>query len=984
MNGDRALRLARSPSILIASIGGLIVVMLLDRLLAGPAGIPMLSFAAGYIAAWVALFGVTIRWWAVPAVVVLIAGCLAVFAETSVAVVLALATLIVGTALGIVLRSLGVQMRRPVDPFLIALASGLAGLLLGMVSELGGGYDLPAGLAFAATCASVTLGSTLILPLVLAFRPGRQIPHQTEFTGLAVVAMVVAVAAMPLVRDWYGRVDVGILAWMALPLLLLVGWRYGVFATALSLWLVAVLAVVPVLGLAPPQGPAQVQRQGAGLLLMVVTLSVVLLVQRQREALSRLRSQEGITSAFLANVDPIWYFKRMIDGQGHYVNLGGGPYRNRPDLANATDQELYGPELAHEIAEADRLVLDSDQSFVTIETLPMPDGTERTTLSDRFPIRDASGRLIGIGGLRTDITQREEEAATARAQTARLRAMFERSPVPTLRVSVDSDAVVRIAAANEAFGRVVGRPSEGLVGSPLQERIVTGDWPRVAELFGRRTDRWSPQAEVGIHTRIGADRRMLVTVTPLTAQVGEGPDPIEYLLHAEDVTARRAAEDAVAWYSLFDVGTGLMNRTALGDRMDAALHRLDTSSGALALIVLDIDDFKAVNDTHGLVVGDRILTMVGERIRNSCTTSGAVARLGADEFAVLVEHESQDSVAVMVGRLQQALSVPLVVGDDPVVLSTTFGVAVTGDQDVSSGELVRQAELALFRAKRSGRGKVEFYAESMRAQALAVVNVRNELARAVRTDAFAVAYMPIVDLADGAVRGYEALVRLPAADGRLLMPSDFLEVARSAGLLTQMDRLVLRRALTDHSGGLLPVPGAGLSVNAEAEDLRDPDFAITILTELHAGSADPSVLTIEVTEAVLLQYSPNVMHNVSSLRDAGVKFAIDDFGTGYSSLSQLRQLNADVIKIDRSFVSGLDEDPEAGNIVATIIGLAHKLKLVAVAEGIETREQAETLRRMGCDRGQGYLFGRPQLLMSEPSPVAIPRVRDPGASERNH
>lgn len=982
MNPDRARRLSRNPAVLVGSVGGLIVVLLLDRLLAGPGGVPMLSFTTGYIAAWVALFGILIRWWTVPAAVVLVAGCLAEFAEPTVAVVMAVATLMVGTTLGIVLRSLGVQMRRPVDPPLIALASLLAGLVLGMVSELTGGYDLPAGLAFAASCASVTLGSTLVLPLVLAYRPGRQIPHQTEFTGLAVVATVVAVAAMPLVRDWYGRVDVGILAWMALPLLLLVGWRYGVFATALSLWLVAVLAVVPVLGLASPQGPAQVQRHGAGLLLMVVTLSTVLLVQRQREALSRLRSQERITSAFLANVDPIWYVKRMIGGQARYVNLGGGPYRNRPDLANATDQELYGPELAQQIAEADRMVLDSDEGFVTTETLPMPDGTLRTTLSDRFPIRDASGQLIGIGGLRTDISKREEEAAIARAQTARLRAMFERSPVPTLRVSIDPDSVVRIAAANEAFGRVVGRPAQGLVGIPLQERIASGDWRRVVELLDRRSGRWSPQAEVGIHTRIGADRRMLVTVTPLAVEGAVDPEPVEYLLHAEDVTARRAAEDAVAWYSLFDVGTGLMNRTALGDRMDAALHRLDTASGALALIVLDIDDFKAVNDTHGLVAGDRILTMVGERIRGSCANSGAVARLGADEFAVLVEHESQDSVAVMVGRLQQALSVPLLVGDDSVVLSTTFGVAVTADQEVASGELVRQAELALFRAKRSGRGKVEFYAESMRVQAQAVVNVRNELARAVRTDAFAVAYQPIVDLAHGAVQGYEALVRLPAADGRLLMPSDFLEVARSAGLLTQMDRLVLRRALSDHSVGLLPVPGAGLSVNAEAEDLRDPDFAITILTELHAGSADPTVLTVEVTEAVLLQYSPNVMHNVSSLRDAGVKFAIDDFGTGYSSLSQLRQLNADVIKIDRSFVSGLDEDPEAGNIVATIIGLAHKLKLVAVAEGIETREQAETLRRMGCDRGQGYLFGRPQLIAGDAPPVAIPRVRNPGATER--
>ena len=386
----------------------------------------------------------------------------------------------------------------------------------------------------------------------------------------------------------------------------------------------------------------------------------------------------------------------------------------------------------------------------------------------------------------------------------------------------------------------------------------------------------------------------------------------------------------------------------------------------MALIVLDVDDFKSVNDAHGHGAGDTILKEFAARLQNVCAGGDSVARLGADEFAVVVGWSAQETVAVLVGRLQGALSAPVLVGRDTVTLTTSFGVAVAHETDISSGELVRQAELALYRAKHGGRGRVEFYAESMRAQAQAVLNVRNELAHAVLHDAFAVAYQPIVELADGAVVGYEALVRLPTRDGELLTPTTSWRW-RGRQTSSQVDRLVLRQALRDHAGGRLPVAATGMSVNAESDDLRDPDFAIAVLTQLHARGVEPVALTVEVTEAALLDAHPAVLDNIGSLRQAGVRFAIDDFGTGYSSLSQLRRLNADVIKIDRSFVMGIEDDPESANIVATVIALAQRLDL-GVWPGIETREQAEILRRMGCERGQGYLFGRPTTVATTPEP----------------
>ena len=554
--------------------------------------------------------------------------------------------------------------------------------------------------------------------------------------------------------------------------------------------------------------------------------------------------------------------------------------------------------------------------------------------------------------------------------------MFARSPVPTVRVRGLVEGLPVISDANPAFARIVGLTHEQVRGKPLSRWLPVADRGAVVALFQPRDDAWSPQAEVAMHTKVGTDRRVIVTVTPLDY----GSDR-EYLVHLEDVTARRAAEGEIARHSLFDAETGLFNRTALGDRLDGALHRLGDTTGSLGLVVLDIDGFRAVTDSVGSRLGDVILKRVAARIQRTCQEGEIVARLGVDEFAVVVEGRSQEAVAVLVGRLQEALHSAIEVERDAVVLSVSFGATVTHESAISAAELVRQAELALFRAKRGGAGHVEFYAAAMRDQAEAALDVRRELFRSIGAGSMAVAYQPIVSLADGSVISHEALVRLRTSDGRILPPVEFLDIARSAGLIAAMDRIVLERALADHAAHRGNLTAGGLSVNAEADELRDPDFPLHVLTRLHAAGVDPSQLTIEITESVLVQFDETVAANVASLRTAGVTFAIDDFGTGYSSLGQLRQLNADIVKIDRSFVMGVDEDLESANIVATIVSLAHRLDLVTVAEGIETREQAEALRRMGCDHGQGYLFGRPEIAESPELPRQRPlRARSDQAS----
>ncbi len=967
MTGDQAI--ARRPLLLVSAMAGLVLVVMGDTWLVTVAGVPVLALTTGYVAAWVARLGAAIAWWGVPAVVVVL---LADYADTSHTWIVGVLAVLAGVGLGIFLRLLQVTMRHPLDPSAIAAASLLAGTIVAIGHQLFGHTASAVGGHFGATVAATTLGSLIVLPAALAYRPGLTLAHAPELIAGVTVIAVVATLAAPRVIGVYVSADIGVAAWLVLPLVLLVGWRYGVFIASLTLFVLGLAAATAIVLAGPSAALLRPERAVVGGLLAIVSLSIVLLLRRQRSALSRLRRARDFNSAFLRSVQPMWYIKAFdSEGSGRYIQLGGGPYRDRAGVTDVTDEEIFGADIAAQIAEVDRDVMSSGVGRVVTEILPMPDGSTVTVLSDRFPIRDGSGRVVAMGGVRTDITEREALAERERVQSVLANAMFERSPVPTLRISRTGDRLL-IAAANEAFARVTGRSSPDLVGSDLASCVPHQELTALRRLFISRSRGWSPQAELHMHTRIGGDRLVIITVSPLDDSQGQQAD---FVVHVEDVTARRAAEEAVAWNSLFDSATGLLNRSALNDRMDAAMHRLTASAdGGMALVVLDVDDFRTVNDAHGHSAGDSVLGEIGRRLSGNCGPDAAVARLSADEFAVLVEGQDRDSVAVLVGRLQSVLAQPIDSGDISLALSTSFGVAVTASADTNSSEFMRRAELALFRAKRSGRGRVEFYAESLRSQAAAHLNVRSELARALAGDSLEVAYQPIVDLSDGSVRSYEALVRLVTDDGRLLPPAEFLSIARDADMVTQINRQMLGKALRDRGAGRLPVPHAAVSVNLESRDLQNSDFAVSVLSELHTHSVQPGSLIFEVTEATLLAHDSDVMRNIASLREAGVTFAIDDFGTGYSSLAQWRQLAADIVKIDRSFTVAMTEDPEAGNMIATIVQLARTLGLTVVAEGIETRDQAQALLRIGCQRGQGYLFGRPAVLSAQiPRPATADR-----------
>lgn len=552
-------------------------------------------------------------------------------------------------------------------------------------------------------------------------------------------------------------------------------------------------------------------------------------------------------------------------------------------------------------------------------------------------------------------------------QTRLLAATFDASPFATLVVAGDTGIIV---SANTAAGILAGRETMTLQGQLLTALTDDAGAVAIQQLFDRAREQvaglWHLQVELTVVQPAGDERIAVATVAILTATADE--DEERFVVHFEDVTARRAAEREAQRHSVIDPTTGLFNRRALVDQLDAWLHRMTAAKPGsrhhegLTLILADLDDFKELNDSYGYRFGDDILVETTQRLRELTSSEDIVARVGPDEFAVVIPGASRKSAAVLVGALRQEISRPIVDSLGEASMLASFGIAVVETDEMTSDETLRRAELALYRAKRKGRGQVEFYVEEMREQALAAMNVREELAHAIAHRTVSVAYQPIVDLADGATVSYEALVRLPTRDGQTLNPAEFLPIAKSADLISVLDQMTIERALRDLAAGRLPEPTAAININCEPEDLRQSEYALNVLAHLHAAGVEPHRVTLEVTEGALLQVNEDVASNLAALREAGIGLAIDDFGTGYSSLSQLRDVDARLVKIDRSFIARVAEDPESRNIVATIIELAHKLGRKVTAEGIETRKQAEVLRRMGCEFGQGYLFGRPMRL----------------------
>jgi diguanylate cyclase (GGDEF)-like protein/PAS domain S-box-containing protein len=439
-----------------------------------------------------------------------------------------------------------------------------------------------------------------------------------------------------------------------------------------------------------------------------------------------------------------------------------------------------------------------------------------------------------------------------------------------------------------------------------------------------------------------------------------GRDPLFYGVFL-DVSDRKRMEVELERLALYDPLTGLPNRALFGDRLRQVLARRGRET-ATAVYFLDLDRFKRINDSLGHSAGDAVLREVAERLTGVVRPEDTVARFGGDEFTVLCESVGGVLEAVAIAdRLQRPLRQPLRLGGAELRLSASIGVALLEAGEGGDGQrLIEDADAAMYRAKERGGARTELFDNAMRDNAVHAMRVEQELQRALEQGELRLRYQPSVDLATGQVVGAEALVRWEHPQRGLIVPDSFLGVAEETGLIVPLGSWVVGETCRQLAEWQTRPATADLrvSVNLSARELTHPDVVTTVLSCVRESGIDPRSLAIEVTESTAMADGDTGFRALRDLSAEGIRVAIDDFGTGYSSMEQLRRMPVDIVKVDRSFVSGMASDSTDREIVAAVVGMARALNLSVVAEGIETQQQAEALRELGCDIGQGFLFAK--------------------------
>ncbi|MET0233116.1 MAG: EAL domain-containing protein, partial [Kibdelosporangium sp.] len=450
-----------------------------------------------------------------------------------------------------------------------------------------------------------------------------------------------------------------------------------------------------------------------------------------------------------------------------------------------------------------------------------------------------------------------------------------------------------------------------------------------------------------------------VTVSPVRSE-----DSSMYVVtQIEDITERRAAEARLVHQALHDPLTGLPNRALLMDRLKQVLARADRHPTLTAVVFIDLDGFKDINDSLGHDVGDNVLREVARRISQQVRPEDTVARLGGDEFVVLCSDlRGEQSAVEMSERLTSAVGKPVTVAGYEVEVTASIGIALSDGDALTPEDLLRNADAAMYGAKTQGKNRWEIFDETRRARAVDRVAIASTLRQALRDDHFVLHFQPVIDLRTGRAVAVESLVRLDDPERGLLPPAAFIQVAEDSGLIVPIGTYVLEEACRQlaawRAEGRVP-PDFRAAVNLSARQATQPDLARTVARALSGANLEPTALALELTETVLMDADTATLRQLEQLREMGVGLGIDDFGTGYSSLSYLKRLPVSIIKVDRSFVAGLSTDPSDREIVTAVIRLGQALGLTTIAEGVENAAQFTILQELGCDQAQGFLLGRP-------------------------
>jgi len=867
-----------------------------------------------------------------------------------------------------VLRWAGVRRLKSVGGLLTFAAVSLSvtfswSLVATLVHSVLDGWRLPDS-TWLGTWWSTAFGLVMVGPGVLA----RRRPHDPTNRRLVEMSIALALGVGVFAFVFLARWELIAFAWssqyLVIPLVLWIAWRFGLAATSATIVLVCLGSdIATAAGRGPfsyadPVESSVVLAQMTAVVVGLTMYAVAINEERRSSAENRLRTTSGMIESLLANSDARIAVRRYSADSGPGVYILANPrFAAALNLAvdqviGRTDADLLEPALARRSESEDRAVLGtgSPRVFMTTWNDRSASGaaSERILLITKFPLADADGQFSSVGSIGLDITEH-------RRRDQMMRLTFDKSPIPMARLAWRDGRAAEVLDANRSLAALLRTSGKDLVGSRL-ERFLHPD-ERGVELLSLDGDgRTVHKRELRLTVPGVEESWVMASGSVVEPDLGEA----FALLTLEDVTARRLAEHTLTHQARHDALTGLLNRYALIDRLEGALGRLWRESSYVAVLFCDLDGFKHLNDTLGHRAGDQMLVIVADRLRTVTAPEDTVARLGGDEFVLISEGLASPGQASLLGdRIRAAMRAPFGIDGREYGLTVSVGISATTDPQARAEDLLRRADLAMYRAKDAGRNRVEFYAEELEARAVAHVETTEVLRRAISEDRVQVYFQPIVNLADGGTVGIEALARVKGEDGGIVNPDEFIGVAERSGLIVPLGERVMDLALERLRDWRAAGLDVNLSVNVSPRQLSSAAFAPSVFERLVSRGLPSDSLTIEVTEGAIVDATGPTLLTLRRLRSYGVRVGIDDFGTGYSSLTTLKHLPADVLKIDRSFVEGLGHDPKDAAIVSAVIRIAHELGLDVVAEGVENQSQELALRGMGCDFVQGFRYGRP-------------------------
>jgi diguanylate cyclase (GGDEF)-like protein/PAS domain S-box-containing protein len=620
-------------------------------------------------------------------------------------------------------------------------------------------------------------------------------------------------------------------------------------------------------------------------------------------------------------------------------------------------ENLTLPEDRARVARVIHAALRSSDAFEVEYRIRRADGQIAWVLERGVGIRNSHGQPAWIEGYIQDISERMAVDEMMREAVRRYESLFENATEGIFQTTPDG----RYLSANPALARIYGHATPDELISHLHdiEHQLYVQPERRAEFVRLMQEQGTVRNfESQVYTRDGriiwiSENARVVRHADGSVQFYEGT--------VVDITERREHEAALEYQAHHDSLTGLPNRALLPDRIEQAIAQAGRSGKQVAVVFVDLDHFKLINDSLGHHVGDRLLLEVASRLKTCVRGNDTVVRQGGDEFVlVLAEQQGEDDILAVVSRLLDAVSQPWTDNGQEYGLSCSIGVSCFPQDGDESGALLRSADAAMYQAKASGRSTYHFYTPELNQAVSERLELENSLRHALEREEFRVYYQPRIDVASSRIVGAEALIRWDCPGKGIVPPDSFISIAEETGLIIPIGQWILREACRQNSAwrraGLPPI---AVSVNLSPIQFRHTGLVDSVAAALTEAGLDPKSLELEVTESFVMHDAERINVAMQSLKALGVDIAVDDFGTGYSSLSYLKRFPVDRLKVDKSFVRDIDSDPDDAAIVRAIITLGHALNLRVVAEGVETAAHLDYLKLHGCDEVQGYYFSRP-------------------------